>query len=57
MAITKNKQSNQTIFNMAKVAFSDKQILEIKELPEGTCNVIYNLVFEVGSESILKIAS
>ena len=57
MAITKNKQSNQTIFNMAKVAFSDKQILEIKELPEGTCNVIYNLVFEDGSESILKIAS
>ena len=57
MAITKNKQSNQTIFNMTKVAFSDKQILEIKELPEGTCNVIYNVVFEDGSESILKIAS
>lgn len=57
MAITKNKQSKETIFNMAKVAFPDNRILEIKELPEGTCNVIYDVIFEDGCESILKIAA
>ena len=57
MAITKNRQSRETISEMAKKAFPDKQIKEIKELTEGLCNVTYDIKFNDGSESILKIAA
>ena len=39
MAITKNRQSNESIANMAKKAFPDKQIAEIKELTEGILKI------------------
>lgn len=55
--ITKNRQSDDTIIRMAKVAFPDKQVTEIKELTEGMCNVTYSLSFSDGSESILKVAA
>ena len=55
--ITKNRQSRETIINMAQKAFPDKQITEIKELTEGMCNVTYDIAFGDGSESILKIAA
>ena len=55
--ITKNRQSNDTISRMAKVAFPDKQVTEIKELTDGMCNVTYSLSFSDGSESILKVAA
>ena len=42
---------------MAKMAFPDKQVEKIKELPEGMCNVTYEITFTDGSESILKIAA
>ena len=42
---------------MAKKAFPGKIIAEIKELMEGMCNVTYDILFEDGSESILKIAA
>ncbi len=54
---TKNRQSRETIINMAQKAFPDKQITEIKELTEGMCNVTYDIAFGDGSESILKIAA
>ena len=57
MAITKNRQSKETIINMAKKAFPDKQVAEIKELTEGMCNVTYYIAFTNGSESILKVAA
>ena len=57
MAITKNRQSEETISSMAKRAFPDKQIVVIKELTEGMCNVTYDIMFEDGSGSILKIAA
>lgn len=57
MTITKNRQSRETIFKMAKQAFPDKKVAEIKELTEGMCNVAYDIAFEDGSESILKIAA
>lgn len=57
MAITKNRQSEETISNMAKMAFPDKQIAKIKELAEGMRNVTYDIAFGDGSESILKIAA
>ena len=57
MAITKNRQSEETISRMAKMAFPDKKIAEIEELTEGMCNVTYDIMFEDGSESILKNAA
>lgn len=42
---------------MAKVAFPDKEVTEIKELTEGMCNVTYSIAFSDGSESILKVAA
>ena len=57
MAITKNRQSRETISVMANKAFPDKRISEIKELTEGMCNVTYDVAFEDGSKCILKIAA
>ena len=57
MAITKNRQSEETISRMAEKAFPDKKVATIKELTEGMCNVTYDIRFEDGSESILKIAA
>lgn len=57
MAITKNRQSKETITKMAQKAFPNKQIKDIKELTEGMCNVTYDISFDDGSESILKIAA
>lgn len=57
MAITKNRQSNETIRKMALKAFPDKKVREMKELTEGRCNVTYDITFDDGSESILKIAA
>ena len=57
MAITKNRQSDETISGMAKRAFPDKKISGIRELTEGMCNVTYDISFDDGSSSILKIAA
>lgn len=57
MAITKNRQSEETIANMAREAFPNKRVVTIKELTEGMCNVTYYITFHDGSESILKIGS
>ena len=57
MAITKNRQSEETVINMAKRAFPRRKITYIKELTEGMCNVTYSIVFDDNSESILKIAA
>ena len=57
MAITKNRQSKETITSMAERAFPDKRVVSIKELTDGMCNVTYDISFHDGSESILKIAS
>ena len=57
MAITKNRQSEETICRMAQKAFPEKQIAKIKELTEGMCNVTYDITFTDGSETILKIAA
>ncbi len=57
MNVTKNRQSNDNILRMAKAAFPDKRVLGIKELDDGFCNVTYDVSFEDGSESILKISA
>lgn len=57
MGITKNKQSNEMIIAMAKKAFPDKTVKEIKELTEGMCNAAYMVSFKDGFKSVLKISS
>ena len=57
MTVTKNRQTNDTIRRMAKAAFPDKRVSDIKELDDGFCNVTYDVSFDDGSESILKIAA
>ena len=57
MAITKNRQSDETISRMVRNAFPEKKIAAIKELTEGMCNVTYDIVFDDGTASILKIAA
>lgn len=57
MAITKNKQTENTIRLMAKAAFPDREVTSIKELTEGMCNVTYHVGLDNGTESILKITS
>lgn len=42
---------------MAQKAFPDKKVVDIKELTEGMCNVTYDITFDDGTESILKIAA
>ena len=54
MTITKNKQTNDNIIRMAKTAFPDKQVSNIRELDDGFCNVTYDISFADGSESIQK---
>lgn len=55
--ITKNKQSEETIKKQAKAAFPDREVANIQELSEGMCNIAYYILFQDGSESILKIAA
>ena len=56
-AITKNKQSEDSIRAMAAKAFPQLSVTEIKELDEGMCNALYAVTFSDGSKSVLKIAS
>lgn len=57
MTVTKNRQTNDNVRRMAKAAFPDKRVSGIRELDDGFCNVTYDLSFDDGSESILKIAA
>ncbi len=55
--ITKNRQTEAAITEMARAAFPEKRVVRITELPEGMCNAAYCVAFSDGSESILKIAA
>ena len=57
MTVTKNRQTNDTVLRMAKAAFPNKRVMGIKELDDGFCNVTYDISFDDGSESILKISA
>ncbi len=57
MGITKNRQSKEKIINMAKAVFPEKGEPEIRELTEGMCNAAYELTYEDGFKTVLKIAS
>lgn len=57
MGITKNRQKEDTIRQMALAAFPHKQMKCVEELTEGMCNAAYLIKFTDGSASVLKIAS
>ena len=57
MAITKSRQTEDTIRRMAETAFPGRKVTSIKELTEGMCNAAYQVGLDDGTESILKIAS
>lgn len=57
MAITKNRQSEAVIRQMAQNAFPGKQMASCTELTEGMCNTAYMINFADGSRSVLKIAT
>ena len=52
--ITKNRQTDAAVTEMAKAAFPEKQVVRITELPEGMCNAAYCVAFSDGSESISR---
>lgn len=54
---TKNLQSDENIRKMAAVARPGVGVAKIRELTEGLCNVAYDISWEDGTSSILKIAS
>ena len=54
---TKNLQSEENIKRMAAAARPGANVTGIKELTEGLCNVAYDISWEDGTSSILKIAS
>lgn len=56
MGITKNKLSNKIIERIISRYFPNKKILSIVELTEGMFNAVYNISFEDGSGSILKVS-
>lgn len=57
MGITKNKQTKESIIQMAKAAFPQRGIPQIVELTEGMCNAAYKLTYGDGFKTILKISS
>ena len=57
MTVTKNRQTNDTVLRMAKAAFPNKRVMGIKELDDGFCNITYDVSFDDGSKSILKISA
>ncbi|WP_099205179.1 phosphotransferase family protein [Scatolibacter rhodanostii] len=54
--LTKNVQSQNTLESMVKQAFPNKKLTHIQELTEGFFNIAYAVVFDDGTESVLKIA-
>lgn len=57
MGITKNKQTEENIIKMAEAAFPKRGIPQIRELTEGLCNAAYELTYDDGFKTVLKIAS
>ena len=54
---TKNLQSDENIRRMAAAARPGVGVAKIQELTEGLCNVAYDISWEDGTNSILKVAS
>lgn len=54
--ITKNRQNKETLTRMVNQAFGEKRkLIEFKELPEGFCNIAYELILDGNESVILKV--
>ena len=54
---TKNKQTETEIRTLAKRAFPEDSVTEIRELTEGMCNAAYWIGLSSGRQTVLKIAA
>ncbi|MBQ7434165.1 MAG: aminoglycoside phosphotransferase family protein [Lachnospiraceae bacterium] len=54
---TKNKQTEAEIRALAKRAFPEDSVTEIRELTEGMCNAAYLVGLSSGRQTVLKIAA
>ena len=54
--LTKNIQSESTLTKLIKHAFPERKLESLHELTEGYFNIAYEVSFEDGTKSILKIA-
>ncbi len=57
MGITKNKQTDEKLNEIIKLAFQNKNLSKVEELTEGMCNVAYMVYFDDETKSVLKIAA
>lgn len=57
MAVTKNRQSPETLRTMARKAFPEKNVTDVSELTAGYFNAAYMVTFDDGSRSVVKIAA
>ncbi|MCQ2241663.1 phosphotransferase family protein [Treponema sp.] len=55
MGHSKNRQPIETIMEMAKQAFPEREFVECKEIDSGFFNAIYKITFSDDFQSILKI--
>ena len=54
--ITKNKQCRKTLCKMVKQAFGqERELVAFKEMPEGFCNIAYELTLDGNDRVILKV--
>jgi fructosamine-3-kinase len=54
--LTQNIQSESTLARLVQRAFPERKLESVKELTEGYFNIAYEVSFEDGAQSILKIA-
>lgn len=54
--LTKNIQSESTLAKLIRHAFPDRKLENLQELTEGYFNIAYEVSFQDGTKSILKIA-
>lgn len=56
MEITKNRLSNDEVLKIVNSCFENKKVKSVVELEEGMFNAAYNISFEDGTGSVLKVA-
>lgn len=54
--LTKNIQNKSTLEHLIQHAFPDRRLERLQELTEGYFNIAYEVSFQEGTQSILKIA-
>lgn len=57
MPVTKNRQPSDILIAMARKAFPEKTVADVRELTAGYFNAAYMFTFADGSRSVVKIAA